>query len=81
MVFCTFVLTKVIKLPKEVNIFDNIRFYASADLAGVVIGSLAFLFIGFKKSLGFTLLLSIMCTTLMMYIQERHSEYNQFSMV
>lgn len=71
----SFILTAVFKLPKQLNIFDSVRFYVCADLSGVVLGSASVSLLGFQKSMALLLTCSLVCVTLMIYVEERHSEY------
>lgn len=75
----SFILVAVFKLPKQLSMLDTTRFYASADLCGVMLGSVMLSIVGFNKTLAMLLTTSLICVTLMMYVEERHLEYGQIT--
>lgn len=69
------VLNKAYGAPATKGLFAEFKFFANAELMGVLTGIITFTILGFEKSSSLSLVLALFTAVGIMYLEERNSEF------
>ena len=70
-----FIMTDVYKPPYIGNLFQQARFFSSADVLGVMVACATFYMFGWYRSMAFSLTVSLAMLTGIMYLEDRNEQY------